>query len=196
MGKNAKFLMASLVVSLLQVTPLWAAPDAGSAPTKAVSGTAVTKAPAKPAQQRNRSNTPIHVKSSELFADNNAKTATFIGKVVARQDDVTIYCDKMIVYYGENSDEVDKIEAIGSVRILQTNRVGTGGHGLYESKIGKITLTIQPRVTQDRDTVTGQVIVYYLDEDRSHVTSGDSNRVEAVIYPKQKEKKPDARKKP
>lgn len=136
------------------------------------------------ANKRDRSSKPINIKADELNADNKGKTAIFTGRVVARQEDVTIYSDKMIIYYGENEEQVDKIEAIGSVRILQTNRIGTGGHALYESKEGKITLSITPKVTQEKDSITGKVIVYYLDDDRSVVTSGENSRVEAVIHPK------------
>lgn len=131
-----------------------------------------------------RSSKPISIKADALTADNKGKTAVFTGKVVARQDDVTIYADKLIVYYGEQQDQVDKVEAIGSVRILQTNRIGTGGHALYENRAGKITLSDNPKVTQDKDSVAGKVIVYYLDEDRSVVTGGGNARVEAVIHPK------------
>jgi lipopolysaccharide transport periplasmic protein LptA len=114
-----------------------------------------------------RSSRPITIKADELKADNKGKIATFTGRVVARQEDVTIYSDKLVIYYGDKQDQVDKIEAIGSVRILQTNRIGTGGHALYESREGKITLSGNPKVTQDKDSITGQVIVYYLDDDRS-----------------------------
>lgn len=134
---------------------------------------------------RDRASRPISVKANELKADNKAKMATFSGKVVARQDDITIYSDKLIIYYGEKSEQVDKIEAIGSVRIIQENRIGTGGHALYASHEGKITLSDNPKVTQGTDSITGKVIVYYLDDERSEVTSGDSTRVEAVIHPKQ-----------
>ena len=132
-----------------------------------------------------RRSKPITVKSNELKADNKARMATFIGKVVARQDDVTIYSDKLVIYYGEQSEQVDKIEAFGSVRILQENRIGTGGHAVYSSKEGKITLSDNPKVVQGSDSVTGKVIVYYLNEERSDVTGGDNARVEAVIHPKQ-----------
>lgn len=140
--------------------------------------------PADKAVRKDRSAAPITVKSDQLQAFNDSKLAVFTGRVVARQDDITIYSDRLEVYYGENSDEVDKVVAIGNVRILQTNRVGTGGHAIYESKLGKITLTVNPRVTQEKDTVTGKVIIYYLDEERSEVQSGDNARVEAVIHPK------------
>lgn len=142
-------------------------------------------ADAQPARKtsQERSTQPIHVKSDDLKADNKDRTATFTGRVVARQDDVTIYSDKLIVYYGEDEDQVDKVEAIGTVRIIQDNRIGTGGHAIYESRIGKITLSDGPKVTQDSDSVTGKTIVYYLDEERSQATGGEDTRVEAVIHP-------------
>jgi lipopolysaccharide export system protein LptA len=165
--------MSLFKVLLMVLLPLVVADMASAAPQKTAGG------------HRERSSRPISVKADELKADNKGKTATFIGRVVSKQDDVTIYSDKLVIYYGEQQEQVDKIEAIGNVRIVQTNRIGTGGHALYENKEGKVTLTINPKVTQDKDSVTGKVIVYFLDEDRSLVTGDTSTRVEAVINPKQ-----------
>ena len=165
--QNVKRLVAALLLLMLMLSLAWAAPQ-----------------PVEKKATKDRSAQPITVKSDQLQAYNEAKQAVFTGRVVARQDDVTIYSDRLEVYYGESDDEVDKIIASGNVRILQTNRVGTGGHAVYESKLGKITLTENPRVSQDTDTVTGKVIIYYLDEERSEVQSGDNARVEAVIHPK------------
>ncbi len=134
----------------------------------------------------NRSGAPIHIKSSELFTDSNSRTATFIGKVVATQKDVTIYSDKMIVFYDEEGDEVDRVEAFGNVRIIQLNRLGIAGHAVYSSKEGKITLYINPKVYQGKDVVSGTVIVYLLDEEKSIVTGGPKEPVEVFIYPKEK----------
>lgn len=133
-----------------------------------------------------RSNEPIQIKSNELQTDNKTNTATFIGKVVARQGDVTIYSDKMIVYKGTQGDDVDKVEVFGNVRIVQENRIGTGGHGTYLSKTGKITLDTNPKVYQGDDVVTGKVITYNLDDETSVVTGGPDTRVEAIIHPKEK----------
>lgn len=165
--KNVNPVMVLMGLLLVAVTTVWAAPS-----------------PAGGMVKKDRSSKPITIKSDQLQADNKGKQAIFIGKVVARQDDVTIYADRLEIFYGESSEEVDKIVAIGNVRILQTNRVGTGGHAVYESKLGKITLTVNPRVTQDKDTITGKVITYYVDEDRSEVQGGENARVEAVIHPK------------
>lgn len=161
--RNSKGVALLVALFVLVAATVWSAPQAA---------------------RRDRSGKPINIKADQLQADNKGKLAVFTGRVVARQDDVTIYSDRLEIYYGEGKDEVDKIIAIGNVRILQTNRIGTGGHAVYESKLGKVTLTINPRVSQEKDTVTGKVIIYYLDEDRSEVQSGENIRVEAVVHPK------------
>jgi lipopolysaccharide export system protein LptA len=137
-----------------------------------------------PSDRKDRSAKPITVKADHLQADNKGKKAVFTGQVVSRQEDITIYSDRLEIFYGETSDDVDKIIAIGNVRILQTNRVGTGGHALYENKLGKITLTVNPKVIQNNDSITGKKITYFIDEELSVVDSGDNTRVEAVIHPK------------
>jgi lipopolysaccharide export system protein LptA len=147
-------------------------------------GLAAPAVHAAPEIHRGTSNLPITIKSNELEADNKGKTAVFTGKVVARQGDVTIFCDKMTVHYGNTQREVDKIEADGNVRIVQENRTGLSSHAVYESKQGRITLTGgNPKVMQGADTVTGEIITYFIDDERSSVTGG---RVEAVIHPKSK----------
>lgn len=137
--------------------------------------------------RKGTSNQPITIKSNDLAADNKGKTAVFSGKVVAKQGDVTIFCDKMTVYYGATQGDVDKIDADGNVRIVQENRIGSAAHAVYESREGRITLTGgTPKVTQGNDTVTGKVITYFVDDERSVVSGGGDTRVEATIHPKPK----------
>lgn len=136
---------------------------------------------AAPANHRDRSSLPITIKSNQLAADNRNKTAVFSGKVVAKQGDITIFADKLTINYGEKKGEVDKIIAEGAVRIVQENRTGTAGHAVYDNREGRITLTGSPRVMQGDDTISGDSITYYIDEDRSVVTGGSGHRVEAVI---------------
>ena len=135
-----------------------------------------------------RSNQPIQIKSDELSTDSVARTATFKGKVVARQGDVTIYADRLVVTYSDKEHDVEQIEAFGNVRISQGDRLAQAGHARYEGKGGKIVLDTEPKVFQGDDVVTGKIITYYLDEQRSVVTGGPEGRVEAVIHPREKGK--------
>jgi lipopolysaccharide export system protein LptA len=135
-----------------------------------------------------RNDQPIQIKSSELTTDSANRTATFIGKVSARQGDVTIYCDRMVIYYSDKEKEVEKVEAFGNVRIIQGNRTGLSGHAVYENKAGTIILDDNPIVYQGPDVVNGKVITYFLDTQNSQVTSAPDKPVMVIVHPTKKEK--------
>jgi lipopolysaccharide export system protein LptA len=133
---------------------------------------------------KGRNDQPIQIKSNELSSDANGKVATFSGSVVATQGDVTIYCDRLVVHYGARERDISKVEALGNVRVLQGNRKGEAGRAQFDNLAGTIILEDNPRVSQGSDTVTGKVITFYLNEQKSVVTGGADRRVEAVINPK------------
>lgn len=139
---------------------------------------------------KDRSSLPITIKSNEMSADNKGKTAIFSGKVVAKQGDITIFADKLVVSYAEKNGDVDKVEATGNVRIVQQNRTGFADQAVYDSRNGRIVLTGTPRVVQGGDSISGKVITYYVDDDKSDVSSGGDPkaRVEAVINPPARKK--------
>lgn len=147
--------------------------------------TPVSEVLAESQQHTDRSSLPITVKSNEMTADNKGKTAVFSGKVVAKQGDITIFSDKLVVSYADKKNEVEKVEAVGNVRIVQLNRTGFADHAVYDSRNGRIILTGAPRVVQGSDSIRGKVITYYVDDDKSDVSSGGDpkTRVEAVINP-------------
>jgi lipopolysaccharide export system protein LptA len=126
---------------------------------------------------------PLKIKSDALHADNEKKTATFEGKVVARQGDLTLYADRLVISYSADGHELSRVEAFGNVRILQGTRQATGSHAVYEPKEARILLDGSPRVMQGGDLITGKLITYYVNEQKSVVTGGPNERVEAVIYP-------------
>ena len=133
-----------------------------------------------------RNEEPIKIKSDKLHADNDRKMATFTGNVAARQGDLTIYSDKLVVYYSEENGEISSAEVFGNVRIFQGDRRALADHGIYDTKKSTLVLDGNPKVFQNSDTISGKIITYYLDEDKSIVTSGDGSRVEALIHPKGK----------
>jgi len=139
---------------------------------------------------KDRSSLPITVKSNEMNADNIANRAVFTGKVVAKQGDVTIFSDKLVVSYSNKGGDVEKIEAFGNVRIVQQNRTGFSDQAEYESSTGRIVMTGSPRVVQGDNSISGKIITYYVDDEKSYVTSdGDPKaRVEAVINPASRKK--------
>lgn len=161
--------LIQLVALLLTASPLLAEP------------------PATEVARKDRSNLPITIKASQLATDNRTRKAVFSGKVVAKQGDVTIFSDKLTVYYDDKANsknEVNKIEADGNVRIVQLNRVGVAAHAVYDNKEGKITLSGgNPRVTQGNDSTTGKIITYLIDDERSIITGDAGAPVVTIIHP-------------
>lgn len=133
-----------------------------------------------------RNKEPIKIKSDQLLTDNNLKVATFTGNVAARQGDITIYSDKMVIKYSDDQGGISTAEVFGNVRIIQGERRAQSDHGIYDAQQALITLDGNPKVFQNSDTISGKTIKYYLDQDKSEVTSDANSRVEAVIHPKGK----------
>ena len=130
---------------------------------------------------------PLKIKSDTLQADNEKKTATFEGKVVARQGDLTLHADRLVISYSGAERDVARVEAFGNVRIIQGARQATSAHAVYDPKSASIVLDGSPKVVQGEDVISGKAITYFVDQQKSVVTGGPNERVEAVIHPRGKD---------
>jgi lipopolysaccharide export system protein LptA len=111
---------------------------------------------------------PIVITSTTLSADSANNTAVFEGSVVATTDDMTLHSDKMTVYYTKDGD-IERIDAVGNIKLVKGERVLTSRQATYLAKEGKITFTGEPMAVEGANVITGSKIVYLVDEDRSIV---------------------------
>ena len=109
---------------------------------------------------------PIVVTSERLTADNQTHTAIFENSVVARTRNMTIYSDKMLVYYNKDTGDVTRIEAEGRVKLIRDDRVITSREADYHADEEKVIFTGDPRATEGENVVTGRKMTYLLKEDR------------------------------
>jgi lipopolysaccharide export system protein LptA len=133
------------------------------------------------------SSLPIEVTAEQLEADQNQRQATFIGGVVAKQGDITLYCEKLVVYSLPDQDQVDRLEAFDNVRVVQLDRTATADRAVYRQLQGTLVLYGNAKVHQGQNQVIGDEITVYLNENRSVVKSDGSGRVRAVLFPEQKQ---------
>lgn len=119
---------------------------------------------AEKAQQRIKG--PIIITSETLTADNTAHTALFERSVVARTTDMTLYADRMLVFYDADSGEITKIEAEGSTKVIKGTRAITSQKATYYADGEKVIFTGEPRATDGENVVTGAKITYLLNEDK------------------------------
>ena len=131
------------------------------------------------------SEAPIHITSDRLESRFDEQTVTFIGQVVARQEDVVIYSAKLVLHYGEQGGQIEEAIASGDVRIVQGERVATGQRGVFYNDERKIVLTGSPKVFRGDDVVEGDEVTVFLDEERSIVSSREGSRVNAIFHPRE-----------
>lgn len=130
------------------------------------------------------SDAPIEVTSRRMEAFSAPRRVHFAEEVVAKQGNAVIYADDLTVYFAGEEQEVERIEVEGNVRIVQEDRIATGGKGVFRRSEGIIVLTDSPRVRQGADFVEGDEITIFLNEERSVVKSEGGSQVRAVFHPK------------
>lgn len=128
---------------------------------------------------------PIHIEANSMTSTEQTSSVVFTGEVDARQADVRIRSDEMTVYYtalekdekGKDtektaSQQVEKLVCLGNVEITKGEWLGTSQKMTYLSKERQVILTGDAKAWQNQNMVSGEKIIYYLDEGRSEV-SGD-----------------------
>lgn len=117
-------------------------------------------------EQQKKIKGPIVVTSEMLTADNKAHTALFERSVVARATNMTIYADRMRVYYEEGSGNVTKIASEGNVKVIKENRVITSHEATYYAGEEIVIFTGDPKAVEGENVVTGKKMTYLMNDDR------------------------------
>jgi lipopolysaccharide export system protein LptA len=119
------------------------------------------------------SSQPIRIKSDGLEWDYKGHVVTFKGNVIANQEDVTLYSDRLVIYYDEATSELTQIVAEGAVRIVQVDKRATGEKAVFDNAERKIVLTGNPVIRQGKNVVIGDMITIFIDQDRVNVDKAD-----------------------
>lgn len=142
---------------------------------------------------------PIKVEADHMSSLEKDSSVIFTGAVDARQDDVRIRSDKMTVYYTQKAKEstdakvsqkVEKMVCNGNVEITRKDWLGTSKDMVYLSKERQFILIGDAKAWQGQNMVSGDKIIYYIDEGRSEVVA---DRTSATVGSKGKKDKTNKR---
>ncbi|MBA2849639.1 lipopolysaccharide export system protein LptA [Thermosulfuriphilus ammonigenes] len=135
---------------------------------------------------------PVKITSDQLESLDDKQMIIFTGHVVAKKENLTVYADKLVVYYRPVKTDkgirkkVYKMVALGNVKIVQQNSwVATGGVATYFRQEEKVVLEDNPQVVKGGNVVRGKKITLFLNEDRSLVEAAPGKKVEAIVYPEE-----------
>jgi lipopolysaccharide transport protein LptA len=114
---------------------------------------------------RAESTTNTIITSERLVYDYKRAIAVFEENVVVRDPQMTLTSDRMnVIFDAENN--VKSVTAIGNVRIVQDNKTGLCDQAVYIALTGEIIMTGAPRLQRDGDTLQGNKITFWTNEDR------------------------------
>jgi outer membrane protein assembly factor BamD len=127
---------------------------------------------------------PVDVVADTMEGLEKGKIAVFRGNVVAKQVDLYLFADTLTAYMNEETNEIDRAKAEGNVKIVKLDRTATCREAYFYNDRGEIILKGDVVVFTAKDRVSGDVITYYINEDRVHVQGEKERRAKAVITPK------------
>ncbi len=151
---------------------------------------------------------PIHIQAGRLEADHGSQVVRFVGNVIVLQDDAALNCDILLLYYQaaekpeppageqaadplgqlpETSGEIERLIALGRVRLVQGERQATAGRAEYNHEQQTITLTDNPLVMQGPNSISGSTILIHVPNQRVEVAGSRSQRVSVTINPRSAE---------
>jgi len=121
----------------------------------------------------------------ELYADDAVSSqgvTTLTGQVDARQDDVRILADRMVIYskpstaagtpaVGAAAGDIERIVATGNFFYLTPTQEVRGDQGVYEATANTFEVTGNVILTQEDSVVRGTRLIYDLGTERARVIS-------------------------
>ena len=144
---------------------------------------------------------PTTITSKKMTVRNQDNQAVFEGAVILTRGPLVVNSDKMIVFFhAQNSNasqtkgpgqpkdngsmsstgsrSLEKVEAIGHVKIKQDNSNATCQKAIYFSDEEKIIMTGDPVAWEKGTRVSGKQITIYLNEERSVVEGNTHVRID------------------
>lgn len=131
------------------------------------------------------SRNPTTITSGTMTVQGKSQKAIFEKSVVLTRDDMVIRADRMTVYFKKDQprktekssddsfgQQVDVVEAQGSVIIEKADVRATSGRAVYYKDEEKVVLTESPVAWQKGTRITGSRMTFYLKEERSVVEGG------------------------
>ena len=131
---------------------------------------------------------PVDITADKLDFNQKKRVAVFRGNVIARQAETTLEADELRVVFSSGSEqELKEIIATGkkvSVKLKDKKAVCRKMHYFAEGR--KIVLTGNPSIDDGKNVISGEEIIFFIDEERSVVKSGQKRRVKTTIFPGQR----------
>lgn len=147
---------------------------------------------------------PMHIEADRVVYGQEERRINFLGQVHVQRPDFELWCEEMTVFLntengngdGEASQEsnlgsagnVRKIVAVDNVHLVMEDREATSDRAEYFAQESKIILVNNVELKENKNTVRGHQVTFWLEENRSEIVGKEGSRVKAVFFPEQEDK--------
>lgn len=123
--------------------------------------------------------TTVTVQSDHLDIWEDKQEALFTGSVHLVREDFELFCDSLRAFYrtGAEGGGIDHALAIGHVRMIQGDKLGTSDSAVIDNSKQLVTLRGNAVMVQEGGRVAGETIVHDLAAKTTEVLQGKSGRV-------------------
>ncbi len=148
---------------------------------------------------------PIDIDADSMTYSPSGNEVVFKGNVVVKRTDFTLRASTITIYMQKKKTKspvqdkalapfdpggVQKIIASGGVRMDYQGKVGTCATATYYVANGLLQMEGNPKLQDGKNTIMGAVIKFHLNDNRSEVIGGKSQRVKATFQAPEKIKAP------
>lgn len=107
---------------------------------------------------------PIQVQADRTEYFDKQGLVRWIGNVEIEQDDSSLYAEQVDIFFNTATNggarSITRIEARGGVAYIRPNETAQANEGIYLADTGKIRLVGAVSLKRERDTVTGESLLY------------------------------------
>lgn len=130
---------------------------------------------------------PIAIDADALEVLQKEQKAIFSGNVVAKQGDMNLNADEMVVFYkpGGGDDSISKIEVVGNVRLSTKAETAKAQSGVYDTSNSVVILNGDVTLTKDNNILKGNKLTFNIATGQSKLEKGEGTggRVRGLFIP-------------
>ncbi len=135
---------------------------------------------------------PVRITADKMTYSEEGRTVTFHGRVKVVRGELVVHSSTLVARFSHGRADVEDIEgraqrieeivATGNVRLDFQGRKGASRRMVYDVENGILRMEGDPKLTEGRNLIEGEVIKFYLKDYRSEVLGGEKKRVEAIFF--------------
>ena len=140
--------------------------------------------------QEDTQKSPTDISSDKMTYTGQDNLIIFSGNVHVVRPDFQLWSRELHVYLkpgqgmepADQQENIDKILAMGNVRIQSERRKGYSDLLTYLPDTGEARLEGNPRLQEDQNSVEGETIILNMNKNTSEVLGGPGKRVRVIFH--------------